>query len=271
MLIAIAAALLLPGCEDRPSSVADMLAQNEPQVCTQAEVQKAVVRTIASQLYPEFERSGGKIEFVDVNATGVNKEISEVSCAANLMTERSRLPVKWSIRPALGDGGTFIVEIAKVDRNTVAQLSGEMHRQMTVVPSDGAKLRTEPKTVLDAAPLAENEARVDRTAEIETSFGPYVNAAVCEGEWWQKGERNGRSTLAWMEDNNTPDLASDDYYVEYDTFYDGEMLYLTNGIISAYRLENPLDGKTVPNKRFSMKRRGNGWVLNGEALDLCRN
>lgn len=118
---------------------------------------------------------------------------------------------------------------------------------------------------------AQNTPSVDRTAEIDTSFGPYVTAAVCEGEWWQKGERNGRSTLAWMENNGTPDLASDDYYVEYDIFYDGETLYLSNGIISSYRLENPVDGKVVPNKSFPMKRGGNGWVLNGEPLDACRN
>ena len=107
---------------------------------------------------------------------------------------------------------------------------------------------------------------------IGSSFGEYVGSnGVCEGEYWQLTSEGGRQTLSWMDDNGTPDLASDDFYVEYDFVFDGSSLSLRNGKITTYRTDNPRDGTPVSDKQFPMRKTSDGVLLNGELLRECRN
>ena len=107
---------------------------------------------------------------------------------------------------------------------------------------------------------------------IETSFGEYVGpTGACEGEYWQMSTRDGKPTLSWMDENGSPDLASDDFYIKYDFRFDGATLSLTNGKVTTYREDNPRDGELVSDKQFPMRKTSKGILLNGELLQSCRN
>lgn len=146
--------------------------------------------------------------------------------------------------------------------------------QMDGDPSDEIAAQAD---AIAARVEADYDATEDATASdwsntIETSFGEYVGpGAVCEGEYWQLASEGGKQSLSWMDDNGTPDLASDDFYVEYDFSFDGSTLSLWNGKIKTYRTDNPRDGTRVSDKEFPMQKTSDGILLNGELLQGCRN
>jgi hypothetical protein len=116
-------AFLFSSCSGSPSemlggteSVGDMLRAGDTKVCASLNVQRTAVRVIGNELrflvnIDDFEKAGGRINFTEVNAREVNKDIGQVSCNANMQLLDHPYPINYRVRPSLTKGQDFIVEV----------------------------------------------------------------------------------------------------------------------------------------------------------------
>jgi hypothetical protein len=112
----VALTLALAACDqvadgDRAAvpPVDELLRSGDPRVCADADAQKLAAQLVGQQVpfadYKQFEEAGGRIPFTEISATDVNRDISEVTCSANLNVGEQKFPLKFKVRPALDEGG----------------------------------------------------------------------------------------------------------------------------------------------------------------------
>jgi hypothetical protein len=95
--------------EPSPDGVSAMLANGDSRVCVDNEVQQTVVRVINSDAYNRMRQRGERFEFNSVSAAGNDRNISEVTCNANIVAwQENDYPVSWSVRPALDRDGYVV-------------------------------------------------------------------------------------------------------------------------------------------------------------------
>lgn len=101
------------GAAAEPSAgdIVEMLTNVDPRVCAVDGVQQTVVRVINSDAYNRMLQRGERFEFNSVSASGTNRDISEVTCNANIVAwNQNDYPVSWKVRPALDSDG-YVVSV----------------------------------------------------------------------------------------------------------------------------------------------------------------
>jgi hypothetical protein len=136
MVVVAVALTLLVGCDDTHSdaltserSVSERLKSGDTTVCADPEVQATLLAVIGGreQVQKIYDAEAELPTFSAVNAVGLNKDISEVRCKANISVpdvsglqslialnagrDLSNVPIAWNVRPALDEDGSYVVEV----------------------------------------------------------------------------------------------------------------------------------------------------------------
>ena len=115
--IPTAAGVLLAACDGTAGigagSIEDRLRAGDATICADKDVQQTLLSVIAGEeTFKKFADKGGSVPpFTVVSATGMNKDIAEVTCSGKAKVgDELDAPLEWKVRPALDAGGGFIVE-----------------------------------------------------------------------------------------------------------------------------------------------------------------
>lgn len=201
------AAIALAGCSGGSSekSVKEMLQANDPMVCASSDVQRSALIAIYGG-YREFITGGGKpLAFEAVNSIGLNKDIHEVSCSANVSFPPMLLggasipevvvPITYAVRPTLGDDSEFIVNAASTTNYIYYRLgqyvltnstdSGEEANPTSANAGPAQEFTEAEKTLIALA----NDAWVgyrngdpDAEAKFDQLLGQLLKGDICWGE-----------------------------------------------------------------------------------------
>jgi hypothetical protein len=119
----VALGFLAAGCDpssstpdDRSSTdIVARLKSGDQTVCADTSVQQTAVEAVIDPKgFQAFQQEDGKLPAFDtVSATGVKKEVAEVSCSANLTIHYGlvdKVSLVYTVRPSLDQDGGFIVE-----------------------------------------------------------------------------------------------------------------------------------------------------------------
>ena len=188
------AALLLAACDastksNDPSqvSVREMLQSGDTRVCVNPDVQLQLVdllrkaaganvfTMISDDDFKKFVESGQKVEFQAVSATGVNKDISEISCSGNVQGDLGDSNVDWKVRPQLDNDNGFIVELPE-QRDNGAPLAVVMAIRNALK----AKSSEQPEPTQRGEELT-NDVRTDGSADASTD--DYANMQMNADEY----------------------------------------------------------------------------------------
>jgi len=197
MRILLIALLVLTACdastEAQHGDIRGMLRDGDTRVCVDSDVQlqvtdllrKAaganVLTLVSDEDFKKFVDGGKRIEFQAVSATGMNKDISEVSCSGNVKGEMGESSVEWKVRPQLDNEAGFIVELPEQpDRGTALAVVLAIRKALkneepksTEQPPE-AQATTESETAdPDNAPMSTYE---DTTADMNADESTEMNA-----------------------------------------------------------------------------------------------
>lgn len=168
-VFALGAVLLLWACGQNGTSpasglsereIVEMLRNVDPNVCVDRGVQQTVVSVISRSAYDRMQRRGETFEFNAVSASGSDRDISEVTCNANIVASGNH-SVAWKVRPALDKEG-YVVSVANT-RVLASALSGE------VATRELRDMATRQKQATPASDMA----------AAPTSQAPYFGARGC--------------------------------------------------------------------------------------------
>jgi hypothetical protein len=153
MFLMASAFLALVACTSEPNqnNAKAMLQANDPKVCAANDVQRTAL-SLLSESYQSYLDTGGKpIEFKAVNSTGINADIHEIACSANVSfgpttflganVPAATLPIIYTVRPSLSQDSDFVVtaqaeDPVKLRLSSIIQnyMSGKQGSQDTQPP-----------------------------------------------------------------------------------------------------------------------------------------
>lgn len=120
--------VLLVGCsgEGRQDGAKDLLLNDDPRVCASSDVQRTVLSSYAAGYNDLIVSGGAPLVFEAVNASGINKDIHEISCSATVHfpamemdivgpVPEMKVSVDYTVRPSLGKDGDFVVNATSSD------------------------------------------------------------------------------------------------------------------------------------------------------------
>ena len=200
LLSATAAFAALASCDavTEQADIATRLKQGDTSVCADRDVQETFAKVVAGgdKTYEKFLASGEKLPPLKVvNATGVNKDIGEVSCSGNFTVNAPFFGpvdarVDFKVRPALDEGGGFIVEARKDEPGNSVVASWFQIGALKQISEEANSAAQEPPQELpqEAAP------------EPQTSGSAYYDdnaAEMCA---------NGATSCPYPEEDENPDI-----------------------------------------------------------------
>lgn len=96
-----------------------MLQANDPKVCAVSDVQRTALNLLSESYQSYLDAGGQPIEFKAINSTGINADIHEIACSANISfgpttflgvdVPAATLPIIYTVRPSLSDDSDFVV------------------------------------------------------------------------------------------------------------------------------------------------------------------
>lgn len=106
---------------DQPADgIVPRLKEGDVTVCADRNVQRAGLKTfVNASTLDQFLEHGGRLVFDTISASGMNKDISEVTCSANLNYNGGHNPIQYKVRPIVDQSGGFVVETTFPDTSNL--------------------------------------------------------------------------------------------------------------------------------------------------------
>jgi hypothetical protein len=181
---AVAVCLILAACNRSPADalgaekpMADRLKAGDPTVCTDHHVQETALLvdqpdTDQRDLVTYWEKEGTFPLFDAVNLVAANRDIGEVVCSANVhfhwpsalaQEHSSAVPVRYTVRPLVGDPKNFVVSLSGSIQLDVLAISS-LIKQLKE-PQAPAALTTTPDQNASALNIPGTADQLDQAAD----------------------------------------------------------------------------------------------------------
>ena len=104
---------------DEIDSTRQMLEADDPKVCADTDVQNTALALVNNEYMTYLEDGGQRLRFEAVSATGIDKDIHQVSCSANVRMQAPHVrfdairQIAYLVRPALDDEDGYILEVER--------------------------------------------------------------------------------------------------------------------------------------------------------------
>lgn len=153
----VSALLALTGCSVAPTEddISAMLQANDPKVCASSEVKRTALTAIDEEYRLYIENGGEDLEVKSISSTGIDTDIHEIKCSANISFKDTKLPMMdasardftftYAVRPSLSDDAEYIVSVQADDllqmylwgtiNNFNSMQAGEMEAMPEVAPA----------------------------------------------------------------------------------------------------------------------------------------
>jgi len=111
-------------------AIADRLREGDTTICVSERVQRLALGSISEWAFEQIELISANIPFETVSASGVDREIDEITCNANITLDDDTFSIAWKVRPALDADGVVVGtpnvrEVREALENEVVALQGE--------------------------------------------------------------------------------------------------------------------------------------------------